>query len=732
MSAWFAINLAIAAALCFHVGFFSMDIDLPVKTDLDIAQHLLVVKTIIANGSPFPYENANAAYPGGGRWFDFPIPFVLNYSWIRLIAFLNDDAIVVQNLYAASGLVFSYLFSVAALRLVGMSRIVAIGCALVYATGAFVMRRMFLHIDYVMLAAPPLGCAAALALPLLARAPGAFRFRRFAPFGLGALVAGLNGVYYAFFSVMLIGAATAGTAIAAKSRRAIVIGAALCVVILVALGLSLLPAVLGAGMGAPARGAGEQALYALRVPDLILSPTLTPARILDAYREVRSDTEGADAFLGPIGVIALLAMLISRFSDAFGRGPWRGTRRGSMMRAAAASTILLLLFALPHGFGFLFNLIIDPSIRAQNRVSVFIAFLCLVFAGFAIEHMVRRVRSAPVRTALILGVGAVFALTVLVPARGWVATAQRQSAAASTRLVEGVRVLDARVVEAGISTVFQLPHVKYPEAAPVNGFRGYEHAWPIVLQPPNASTRWSFGHMEGQPMFHRLSVVVRRPPARMIEGLRCLGFEGVVVERRAYADGGAGERARLLSADSAAVPVFEDDTRMLFDIRGVPANACDALTRYSPGAVLSFKSGTDGDVPVEYFLAGGWFDPEPWGTWMNGARARVALPIGSVGVDDLILSATIAPFTGAGNRRPRGEIVVGGRTLDTWTFASGEPTTRRVRVPNEIATRGGGTLVVEFRTPDAVSPASIGLSVDGRRLGLGLIRVAVDRDGGNE
>ena len=114
--------------------------------------------------------------------------------------------------------------------------------------------------------------------------------------------------------------------------------------------------------------------YGMKIAHLILpipDHNLTVlANIRVHYLVPNRPCEGENAgSLGIVGTAGLLGMVIVVLL------PYR---RGWPYGPLAALTLFTLLLSTVGGFGSVFNLIVTPKFRAYNRISVFIAFLCLL------------------------------------------------------------------------------------------------------------------------------------------------------------------------------------------------------------------------------------------------------------------------------------------------------------------------------------------------------------------
>lgn len=142
------------------------------------------------------------------------------------------------------------------------------------------------------------------------------------------------------------------------------------------------------------------------------------------------------------------------------------------------------------------------------------------------------------------------------------------------------------------------------------------------------------------------------------------------------------------------------------------------------GSRLRFGRGR----PSDGHLGFGWSRPESWGAWSNGVEANLILPVKpSVRGKPLRVRIQGIAFVPAEDPIRRVQVYAGGTQLESWTFENPDNGfDRDFTVPAEL-TAGEEPLVITFRIENPSSPLSLGLSGDGRQLGIGLTRIRLAR-----
>ena len=118
----------------------------------------------------------------------------------------------------------------------------------------------------------------------------------------------------------------------------------------------------------------------------------------------------------------------------------------------------------------------------------------------------------------------------------------------------------------------------------------------------------------------------------------------------------------------------------------------------------------------EPYRTSGWSHTEQKFTWSEGNSAKLSLPIGKES-GPLNLNVALGAFTHLPELPSQPvDVFVNGQKLAEWQVTA-NPAGYYVTIPADKIT-GVRTLEIEFRTPKAISPKSVGLSEDSRVLGV--------------
>jgi len=125
-----------------------------------------------------------------------------------------------------------------------------------------------------------------------------------------------------------------------------------------------------------------------------------------------------------------------------------------------------------------------------------------------------------------------------------------------------------------------------------------------------------------------------------------------------------------------------------------------------------FLIGVDAVKNVGY----GWAYPEAWGVWSEGRKAKLIIPLPN-GEESKQLVLTVRAFTSDQFPNQRVDVWING-SLQQKVILN-KDTSKEIIIP--IAqSKDKDYIVVELRTPDAMSPKELGIGDDIRKLAVGL------------
>ena len=406
-----------------------------------------------------------------------------------------------------------------------------------------------------------------------------FRYRRNL---LAILFAGLiasNGIgYYPFFSCIILLAA--GLSKSLKDRRFSGFAAALKQTGLIGgwMALFLSPFIRicltePERLGENARQIGDVEQFAMKLVRLFIPVFGSGIGRLDAkfaeYGAVQLANWSAEAteYIGLMGTIGFIILIIVLLTGTVRTSPFYE------LVLLSELNIVMILYGVIGGFSAFVFLFVTMSVRCTNRISVFIAFVCIYAFCFVMDRLCASVESRlriPAGKTLPVLIGlyaAFFAVTVV-----GLVIQTRGLSYSNEAFTESYELRDRyfRQIEEMLpdgAMVYELPYCAYPEggvAGQMNAdmqFFGYLHT---------DTVKWSYGALQGEKADRLNAYLCTLPPRSLVRALCFSGFQGLYLNRLGYSsetdfEALTDELARELGTEAF---VSEDGRMFFFDLTG--------------------------------------------------------------------------------------------------------------------------------------------------------------------
>jgi hypothetical protein len=549
--AWYAGAAALTAVLiAAGLRLDAADITAPFYYDEDALLILPLVKATLERGSH--WRNERMGYPGIQELHDYPVVDHLHFLLIWLLGRVFSNPVVVFNLYYLLTYPLTAFTAMYAFRRVGLTLPAAAVGAVLYAFLPYHYLRGEHHYFLAAYWLVPLTMLPVLALmrgelSFFGRGPDGRRvLRPWSRESLGLVVLGAatasGGAYYAFFACALYAAAGLYAWAAHRTWRAAASAALLVGVVFVVGVVNHLPTIAyQAKWGrnpVTDRIPEEAEIYGVKIAHLVLpinDHNLTVlARIKSAYnsgyRPVQNENERAAlGVVGSAGLLGLLAVLLWPGPRAWPYGP------------LAVLTAFMLLLATVGGFGAVFNHLVFDQVRCYNRISVYLAFVCLLAAMWWLDGFLLR-RTGRARRLRLPALAAVLAVGFLdqTPHSFFRDEFVVESMAAQAERFRTDAQFFARIEESMDpgSRVFSLPFMPFPEYPEQEKMftyepaRGYLHTRTLV---------WGYGAMKGREAdAWQREVIADAVPGRpgavreFVRRIVARGFDGLFIDTRGY------------------------------------------------------------------------------------------------------------------------------------------------------------------------------------------------------
>jgi len=548
---WYSAAVVLTCLLIvFGLRLDQADLKAPFYYDLDSLLILPLVKATQERGFGGHWRNERVGAPGIQELHDFPVIDHLHFLAVWLLGQCFSNVILVYNLYYLLTFPLTTLTAMIAFRHLGLSLPAAAVGGVLYSFLPFHYQRWEHHYFLSAYWLVPVSLLPVLAickgnLPFFrSHADGTYRRSLFSWPSLGLVILGVaiasGGAYYAFFTCAILAFAGCYGWVVHRTWRSAAAAASL-IAIIVAFGLvNHIPTIryqAQYGRNPVTDRLPEEAdIYGLKVTHLLLPINDHNLRVMNQIKVIYlsgdrpSENENQTASLGVVGAAGFVGLVVLLLVPL--RRPWWP------YNPLAALVVFCYLLATIGGFGAIFNLLVTAQIRAYNRISVFIAFLCLFAALWAIDHFLLTRRHPRARLIRFGGWAAVFLIGFLDQTpfpwfkSGIIKTLDEQA----TRFradAEFFRQIEERM-DPG-AKIFCLPYAAYPERQPTYKMATYEHSRGYIH---TTTLAWSFGAMKGREVDawqidvgHHLS---KENIRERLKRIVAAGFDGVFIDGRGF------------------------------------------------------------------------------------------------------------------------------------------------------------------------------------------------------
>jgi phosphoglycerol transferase len=680
------------------------------------------------------FENPRQGYPFGSTFLDFPMSEAGLFLVQKLIGLFAGNFYSTLNIFFLFGFFITFAAAFCVLRTMHLSLPLSLSCATLFNFIPFHMARAA-HLALTWYFVVPIYFYLAfLACSMTSRRDVcALRLRRNLPIILGIMALSSFGVYYSFFGVIVVFIGGVLGAIQTKTYTPLVLSIVFAVVTGIGLCLNISPNIYniivnGKNPEVAQRTPIDSEVYGLKLTGLLLPHNEHRIGMLSRLSSWYSqkfplNNENRTASLGIVGSLGFLCLGLVIFFASF--------KRICDYRIIIFALISYSLFMIGTigGLSAFFAIFITPMIRCWNRISVFIAFSALAGFFFVIESWLKKI--IPLRRLNMTLWG--FALAIVsIGLLDQTFNANKSSLERAKKyfLLDRTFYQKIESVMPKSSSIYQLPYRKFPECPPTYRLPDYEMLSGFVH---THHLRWSHGGTkgrEGDLFFRSLS---QKPIEFQLDIISQLGFSGITIDRRGFADNGQSLITTLKEVLGPSFIEREDGEVVFFPLRSVSKVNLDGLPplkimlqvgyvvdRFGSRHKATLKDGIDfsrGELPAFVKNISGLSGVEPWGRWSDaGIAPSVRIDFFEPLTTNFMLRMTLQPFgPNTGRDMP---VQIGSRrylvNLQGGTFNL------------EVHLDGEKASFIEFFPPQPISPAALGLSTDDRKLGVGFIKLIID------
>ena len=683
------------------------------------------------------FDNQRSGYPFGSNFLDYPGSDSGNFLIFKMLGLLGIDWAGAINIYFLLSFSVVFIAAYSVMRYFGLGKLLAWSGALLFAFIPFHIQRLG-HLFYAWYFVVPFFFYLALRV-FEGHVIFSVKKRKVILVGLlciGVISLSSFGVYYALFGAIVISvAAVAGFA---KKGDLLFIRQGAILVALLTLGvlLNLAPnfsnnLINGKNPEVAQRLPAESEIYALKLRQLILPRFDHRAESLASVTEQYSISAMAGYYEWsvPLGFVGALGLLLTGAVIVMALA---GRRVDYRIRLLALLTWVLFLFGTIGGLGALFAGFVSPSIRGWDRISIFIGFGAITGFLFVYQRWIQIYDSMRFRSILsTVSVGTFLMLSVY--DQNVAAPVLRNE---STRLAYERDRNFVRKIEESVppsASIYQLPYIAFPEEPSRFRLFSYEPAAGFLH---SRSLMWSWGGMKGREgdLFYR--ALAKEPIEKQFEVIKNLGFAGIYLDKRGFEDNGQALVESITTLLGVPPSLMRSDGEVVFfkmdrvsnislrELNGpqIMQKAGYVVDKLGKRYAASWTDGIDfmrADWPEFVRDINGLSVHEKGGRWSDANIApTVRIEFYSVLPQNFTLVLTAFPFLPATDQ----DVVLKiGSQSYRWRMSAG---INEFRVP--VSLRGEQVTTIDFLPPNPTSPKQLGISADGRKLGIGFVKLRIE------
>ena len=236
--------------------------------------------------------------------------------------------------------------------------------------------------------------------------------------------------------------------------------------------------------------------------------------------------ENCTAYLGVLGIVGFLLLLLFLFE----RGKSKVVSENyKSLEILSEMNVFAVLYATIGGFSSIFSIMVSEAIRGHNRISIFIAYICIIAVMLTLEEFSGKFNKKILYSAVVAF--CIFGIWEQVPA-GLMGNYQLSSSAYKSDKAF-IQNIESQLPDSAM--VYQLPYHKTPEAGSVNNMTDYQLYTGYVN---STNLRWSYGGVKGRNGDKWFETISAYPMDKMIKTISLAGYSGIYIDRRAYTEDG--------------------------------------------------------------------------------------------------------------------------------------------------------------------------------------------------
>lgn len=218
-----------------------------------------------------------------------------------------------------------------------------------------------------------------------------------------------------------------------------------------------------------------------------------------------------------LGIIALTGFIFILFYFLFVRN-----KTFNIFNKCGLLTISGLLFGTIGGLSTFISLTLISEFRSNNRISIFISFLCILVFAILLQKWLKRIKNKRIIMLLIVMITTIGIRDELPLWAVYKEKDVKQQKEYYAQLKDYMSYIES--INKENAMIYQLPYISFPEV-------NYELFNPYLV---SNKLRFSFGAMRGREAANWNKETSELEPSQMIDRLREKGFSGILINKNFY------------------------------------------------------------------------------------------------------------------------------------------------------------------------------------------------------
>lgn len=377
-----------------------------------------------------------------------------------------------------------------------------------------------------------------------------------------SFLTGSSGVYYAFFSCFFLLISSIYSFYLYQSKSKLKKGLMFIIVAVFSALLNLIPSRIyhlkyGSNSLIGQRSPVESEIYGLRIIQLFIPYSrhgvdwLNNKRIKYVTQNIVSRGEMSE-YLGIFGIIGFVFLIAVLF---------RQRRQKKLTDHLAFLNFWGLMLGVVSGLGTIFAYLVTPSIRAYNRISIFISFFSVFGLVILLDKLTKKLKNWFLKLVYVGFLTAIIFIGIWDQSSGLVPPAYGQISQQFNSDKVFVETIESRLPDKAM--IFQLPYKSFPETPPINRVTDYDLFRPFLY---SKNLHWSYGAPKGRSVDKWQRTISQQTIENMLRNLAFSGFSGLTIDKAGYLDNGQELEQEISNLLDQKSLISQDQRMSFFDL----------------------------------------------------------------------------------------------------------------------------------------------------------------------